>query len=256
MKKKLLSLLTAAALCVPLLSGCMISDEPVTSVGPVDTHEVTVMQLILEKAENPVCVRIDGSEEFEGLKDYINGSTVAQMGDRQLISEVLRCADFGDHYGGSCTVRGNQLEDATVCFLTQPQEWEPIACGVNYYDLIVEASAMNCEEVHIAYGNEVTMTKVSGDFSIFLFTLSERSPMQFGAEMMEVSGTAEEGTTLSLTWDGEQFRLTADKALTAVRVVAEPYDEELLQALNLPESNTAYTFRFQDGVPVSEGMDA
>ena len=114
---------------------------------------------------------------------------------------------------------------------------------------------MTCDEVHIAYGNEVTMTKVSGDFSVFLFTLSESSPMQVGVQMMEVSGTAEEGTTLSLIWDGTQFQLTADKALAAVRVVAEPYDEELIQALDLPDSSTAYTFRFQDGVPVSEGMD-
>lgn len=251
--KKLTSLLTIAALCISLLSGCVFPIGNVTE--PVDNHEITVMQLTLEKAENPVCVRIDGSTEFEGLRDYINGSTVARMGARPIISEVLRCADFGDHYGGSYTVKGNHLEDTTVCFQTRAQEWEPITCGVNYYDLIVEASAKTCDEIHIAYGNEVTMTKVSGDFSIFLFTLSESSPMQVGVQMMEVSGTAEEGTTLSLIWDGTQFQLTADKALAAVRVVAEPYDEELIQALDLPDSSTAYTFQFQDGVPVSEGMD-
>lgn len=254
--KKLLSLLTATALCVFLLSGCVFPIGNVTTVEPVDNHEVTVMQLTLEKAENPVKVHIKGSEDFEGLKDIINGSTVARMGDKHLISEVLRCADFGDHYGGSYTVKGNHLENTTVCFQTRAQEWGPITCGVNYYDLIVEASAMTCDEVHIAYGNEVTMTKVSGDFSIFLFTLSESSPMQFGAEMMEVFGTAEEGTTLSLTWDAEQFRLTADKRLAAVQVVAAPNDEELRNTLDLPESSGAYTFRFQDGVPVSEGMDA
>ena len=103
--KKLTSLLTIAALCISLLSGCVFPIGNVTE--PVDDHEITVMQLTLEKAENPVCVRIDGSTEFEGLRDYINGSTVARS---QVGTLLAKC--MSESTGDADSLIDNAFEDA------------------------------------------------------------------------------------------------------------------------------------------------
>lgn len=255
--KKLFSLLTVCLLCVGILSGCVLPVElPTIQVTqPSAEHEIDRMLLDIEYAENPVFVRIEGSDAFTGQKDMIDATDVTGL-EPGIVEEVMSCSDFGHYFSGTYLVTGKQLEDTTVSFERSSQLWEPLYTGINYYDLIMYGKAMDCEEVQITYGKEVKLVNVTGDFSIFLFTLSDNCPMQFGCDIVTVEGTTEEPATLSLVWDGEKFQLYSDIPLAKLCVIAEPANRQTEQYIILPEACIEYTFRIVDGVPVNEGLGA
>lgn len=151
-------------------------------------------------------------------------------------------------------MHGNHLEKATVCFDVTPQLYSPLTCGVNYYDLIMNGTAVKCGRIEITYGEKITISGLIGDFSMFLFTLSDNCPMQFGCDMITISGVADSKSTVSLSWDGKTFILDADQQLTAVTVKAEPSDRKTNQIAECGDTAKNYRIKIVEGIPNIEGV--
>lgn len=236
------------------LAGCGLqSGEPDT---PSETEKnIQHISLSIDEAENPVFVTVENCAELEGRKDMIRGSKVFSN-EKGSIAEVFSCSDFGTAFFGSYDVSAEHLENATVCFGVSKQRYADITCGVNYYDLIMDGSAKDCDSIRITYNKSVELQGVTGDFSVFLFTLSDRCPMQFDQAMITVSGTLAETGNVALTWDGERFTLKADTEITNCKAVTE-ISERTEEFIDEAETGgTVFEITVAEGKPTITGSSS
>lgn len=247
--KRILTAVMALALCLAILTGCRIVIGGTTNQE--GEHEIQRLLLTVDHAEQPVFVTIQGSKKFDGLKDMILGSDTMGLRER-IIEEVVSCSDFGEFFSGNYSVSGSHLEMATVCFQRGTQKTEPLVCGVNYYDLILQAGAMDAEEVFLTYGKSITQTRVKGDFSFLIFPLSENCPMRFDASRITITGTVRSPAEVSLNWDGEKFTLSSDSPLSDITIIAESSGQEEPGILEAGGACMTFPFRIANGMPVKE----
>lgn len=252
--KCLLSIILAFTLCISALTGCTIFSENTNDPTEPEVNIQHVM-LSIDEAENPVFVTVENCAELEGRKDMIRGSTVFGN-DSGSIAEVFSCSDFGTAFFGSYDVTAEHLENATFCFGVSKQEYAPITCGVNYYDLIMDGTAMDCESIRITYSKSVELHGVTGDFSVFLFPLSDDCPMQFGQSMITVSGTLAETGNVALNWDGEKFTLEADTQISSCKAVTETSNRTEKFTDEAGADGAVFQITVTEGKPVIAGGNA
>lgn len=241
--------LTAAML---LHTGCardaaQMGDDLIKEYGGNVQSEESEAILLIGKAENEVLVTVEENEKFESCWDTVLGAEVTHSGSG-IIHEVFSCADFGSNFDGTYSVIGQNLKKSVFCFKAAPQKYDPISCGVNYYDSILQGSAYDCGKIKIRYGESVVLEAVKGEFELYFFTLSASCPMQFGADMLTVSGSTEEYATVSLSWDGEAFFLVSDKEIMSCAVKTESADRTVENTAEA-DSGFRYTIRLADGIP-------
>lgn len=252
--KRLISLILVLVLCITAMAGCTSSPEstnPPTETGVNIRH----VMLSIDEAENAVALTVENCAELKGRKDMIRGTTVLGN-EKGGISQVFSCSDFGTAYFGSYDVTAEHLENATFCFGVSEQEYAPITCGVNYYDLVMDGTAMDCESIRITYCKSVELQGVTGDFTIYLFLLSDDCPMQFGQAMITVSGSVADTANVSLVWDGEKFTLEADAEITNCKAVTENSDRTESFTAEAEAGGTAFQIVVTEGKPEITGSGA
>ncbi len=247
--KKPVFVILSLLLCASALAGCAVrNSKPVTA-------EKNIQRVLadLENAELPVYLTVEKLPAFEGKKDMINASKVTGS-EKGAIAKVNTCADFGTVFSGTYEVTGEHLEKAAFCFKPSKQKLEPITCGVNYYDLIMDGTAIDCGSIAVTYGKSVELQAVNGDFKIFIFTLSDACPMQFGQAMITVSGSLAEPGAVNLSWDGTKFTLASDKAIADCKAVTEAADRSAKYSADADVCGTAFEITVADGKPAIKGI--
>lgn len=247
--KKLLFIILSLLLCVAALAGCAVKDDK------PNTAEENIQRVMvsLDDAEMPVYLTVENLPAFEGKKDMINASHV-MSNEKGAIAKVNTCADFGSVFSGTYEVTGEHLEKATFCFKPYKQKLEPITCGINYYDLMMDGTAIDCDSIAVTYGKSVVMKAVNSDFEIFIYTLSEDCEMQFGQSMITVSGSLAEPGTVDLSWDGTKFTLASDKTIADCKAVTEVSDRTEQYTADADIYGTAFEITVADGKPVIKGI--
>ncbi len=252
--KRFIYLLFTLVICVTAFAGC--GQQSGELDNPSETEQnIQHISLSIDEAENPVYVSVENCAELEGRKDMIRGSKVFSN-EKGSIAEVFSCSDFGTAFFGSYDVSAVDLDKGTICFDVQKQRYANISCGVNYYDLIMDGEVKDCDSIRVTYNKNVELRGVTGDFSIFIFTLSDRCPMQFGQAMITVSGTIAETGNVELTWDGERFTLKADTEITNCKAVTEISNrtEEFIDEAE--SSGTMFEITVADGKPIITGISS
>ena len=257
MKMKVLVCVLLSAIFT--LSGCTLN--PLLTV-PENANESESAEanaevlLQIDHADGPVTISTEGSGEFEGCEDTIQGSKITHNGTTPLVAGVSTCADFGDHFGGSYSVFGNEntLKNTIFRFAPPEQRDEAISCGVNYFDLIMRGDVLKCESVRILYGKQMILEQVSGEFSMMVFPLSDHCPLQFSAQMFTLNGSVEGIGTVSLVWDKDHFLLESEQPFSALEITtgsANHIEEQTVYA----EGGTSYEIRIADGAPVVQDRE-
>ena len=252
--KGLLSIILVFTLCITAMAGCTNSSEN-THTPTESGVNIQHVMLGIDEAENAVSVTVENCAELEGREDMIRGTTV--LGNiNGSFAEVFSCSDFGTAFFGSYDVTAEHLENATFCFGVSKQEYAPITCGVNYYDLMMDGTATDCKSIRITYSKSVELLDVTGDFSIFLFPLSDDCPMQVGQSMITVSGSIADTGNVALNWNGEKFILEADAEITNCKVVTEVSDCTEQFTDEADAAGQVFQITVTEGKPVIAGDNA
>ena len=232
-------ILCVGLFCVLMLTGC---GEKIQNVS-----------ISIDNAENPVVLSVYNCEELEGKKDTIKGSEVTSN-EKGNIIEVSSSSDFGDSFSGSYKAAANGLKNYKICFDVDKQVdefWDrPVTCGVNYYDLVMNGAAKDADKILISYGKSIELQGVTGDFSAFVYVLSEDSSLQFGQSIITVSGTLEKTGNVTLECNGEKFILSANTEITNCKAVTENNErtEEFVDEAD--GARTAFEITVSDGKPM------
>lgn len=248
--KKMCCVLIVFTLCVTALAGCGVNDKDNQYPSEDNIQKVMVS---IEDAEMPVYLTVENLPAFEGKKDMINGSHI-KSNEKGSISKMNTCADFGSVFSGTYEVSGEHLEDAVFCFKPYPQKLEPITCGINFYDLIMDGAALDCKSIAVTYGKSVELKAVNGEFKIFFYILSEKCEMQFGQSMITVSGSLSESGTVKLSWDGTKFTLVSDKTIADCKAVTEVSNRSEQYSADADICGTAFEIAVEEGKPVIKGI--
>lgn len=252
--KRLLSIILVFTLCITAMAGCTNSSE--NTLTPTESGvNIQHVMLGINEAENAVSVTVENCAELEGRENMIRGTTV--LGNiNGSFAEVFSCSDFGTAFFGSYDVTAEHLENATFCFGVSKQEYAPITCGVNYYDLMMDGTATDCKSIRITYSKSVELLDVTGDFSIFLFPLSEDCPMQFGQSMITVSGSIADTGNVALNWNGDKFILEADTQISSCKAVTETSNRTEEFTAESGADGTVFQITVTEGKPVIAGDNA
>lgn len=246
--KKLFCILLTLILCVSALASCKdrTKDDEKTVY---EEHNVKRCMINLDDAEMPIFLTAENHPDFEGKKDLINAAYV-MSNNKGGIVKVNTCANYGNTYSGTYEVSGEHLEDATFCFELKEQIRQPIACSVNYYDHILQGSALNCDYILVTYGESVEMKGVTSDFEIFVYVFSDDCPLQFDESIITVSGNLAESGNINLEWKETKFTLISDIPIAACKAVAEVSNRSEQYAAEADAEGTEFEISVSDGKPV------
>lgn len=249
--RRLVYLLIMFVICMTVLVGCNHQNE--VSDNPPET-EKNIQHVILNinEAENPVFVSVENCPELEGRKDMIDGTDIKSNNNGSIV-KLFSCNDFNTAFFGSYEASAVDLDSGTICFDIQKQRYSTVVCEVNYYDLIMNGEAKDCESILITYNEGVELRNITGEFSIFVFTLSDMCPMQFGQSMITVSGTVDETGNVVLNWDGEKFTLKSDTMISNCKAVTEEAQRTKEFIDTEPSTGTIYEIYVWNGIPIITG---
>lgn len=217
---KVLSLCLAAFICLFSFAGCADKDgvadttkqEQTTTKVP-DTKEESSVSLTVKDAYNPIRVTLSGSEQLDSCTATLSSKGVCNE-NGQLISEATSFSDLDGIFEGNFSVHGYGVKEATYTFEVSAQEFDPVFCGVNYYNCIMEAGAKDCRTILVRYCDCVELCDVQGDFEIRIFVYGENCSMQFGCPKLIVKGSVAERCNISLTYHNGTFHFASDSTIT------------------------------------------
>ncbi len=235
---RLLPVLLAIGL---LLTGCG------TPTADIESDAFDRLNLTVENSENPIQITVEGNPHFEGSVDTINASEITSTG-KEIISAVRRCSDFDLCFDGTYEVSAPQVKEGRYILTTTGiQKAEEVTLGVNFYDLIMEASAKTVSSVKVGYMDSVELTGVSGSFEIFVFVLSEHMNWDIGPRRFTITGAVNDCSTLLLQWKSDHFELSSNVPVKKLSVVSTKTDGTVLFTSMAVEKKEHYTLHNANG---------
>ncbi len=239
MKRKIVTCLSLIV-CICTLAGC--------------GQKIQNVSINIDHAENPVVLSVFHCKELEGKEDVIDASTITSNEKGNIVT-VSTCFDWGDEFDGSYNASAKELKSAVFSFDVEAQEYYDLVCGPNYYDLIMWGTVRDADKILITYGEEIELQGVTGDFSAFVYVLSDDCPMQFGQDIITVFGTLEETGNVVLSWDGEKFTLFSDKKITNCKAITEPSHRDEEFTTEAESTGTSFDISIVDGKPVFSDIE-
>lgn len=227
--KKLLSLILVSTI---FLSGCSFTVPDHTI--PQETTQATIapssndsVLISIENAEGTVELMVEDNDHFAGAKAEITGDTITQTGD-QIIQSKHSVADWGGDpdgayfFDGSYSVTGPELLESRFCFTpTQPQNFDPLSCSVNFYDLIMEVGGLHYSEASISYCRQMSAIGAEGTVSFGLFPISDEMQATFGVELVTLSCTVEQNCDIKLSLNGSLLVVEATSKISQCVIMSD-----------------------------------
>lgn len=232
-----------------LLAGCAFelpenlstieNPQESTTASPVNSVLATI-----DNAEGTVQLMVEGNEQLTGAVAEITGDTVTHIGG-QIIQSNHNVADWGGDpegayfFDGSYNITGSKLLQTRFCFTrTQPQNFDPLSCGVNFYDLIMKVEGFAYTGACVLYGKELKAIEAEGIVSFLIFPISEEMKTVCGADMITLSCSVEKKCDIAVTWTGTEFSVESTGTISECMVMTEVGENKYV--VNSQEPGTHY----------------
>lgn len=247
--KKLFSLLLTGVL---LLTGCTFSipEDLAVTVAPQETTSPSIgnsVMVDIENAEGTIVLTVNDNETFAGMSASITGSSITQD-NGSIIDSIHSVADWGPgandayFFDGSYIVTGSNLDQSRFCFETTSSQWyDPLSCGINFYDLIMTAEGFAYSKASLVYSKEISVSGAEGTVSFIILPLSKEQKNAFTVNLFAFSCTANADTDIVLTWNGTNFEVNASKNISDCVSMIETDTQKLSVSSDAPGTSFTIT---------------
>lgn len=231
---------------IMLISGCSFTPpDKETEPGTTSTESTgaTIEGNVLVSighAEGTIELAVENNDFFEDSKAEITGETITQTGN-QIVHGKHNVADWGagldgaHFFDGSYNVAGPNLNDSRFRFIpTRKQDFNPLSCGVNYYDLILKVEGFTYTEASVLYGKEMCAYGAENTVSFLIFPISEAMKETFCADLITISCSVNAVSDVSLTLSGATLNITSTSTIEECMVMTEADGEGFIKNANTP----------------------
>ena len=201
-----ISFLMAAVLLLLMAAGCELPGRD-TPNDAADGESLDWQILHIEQSEGPVQITASGCAAFEGKVDIINATEITGGG---IVSQVSTCADWGDHFDGSYDIEGEGSRAARYTITPMgKQRFDPIQVGINYFDVILEASFMTADCAEIQLDGDITIKGLTGEFEFFIAAWNENGLWRVETPMTVVKGTLADAGNVTVSFSETGYTVSS-----------------------------------------------
>ena len=204
--------------------------------------------LDIRNMQNDVVVTVQNNTAFENAKATVHGKTITEDNGK-IIDEIFSCAEFGHEYDASYSVKGKYLQYATYNFMPKAQSDKPFTCGVNYYGMMMNASAYDCKKITIRYAECISLGDLTGEFEFFIAKYDNDTPMKFDAGMLIVSGKIDSTGVVTITRNGDDLILKSNEKMHGVEITTSSTNKENKKTVTSDVPANIYIIKIKNGIP-------